>query len=163
MTAPRDLRAASQPLKKTVDAARLVAHSILGFYPVPDLSRRSESPTRHLLGQLPFFICAQKTRFAPASHLVVLTGRLPSAPPVYPPTALLQHLPLYTSPPTSAPSGSGLPQLSPPHRAASPTGPATVHGVKYEGQCHVLTGRLPSAPPVYPPDSNRFEAVDPSS
>ena len=52
---------------------------------------------------------------------------------------------------------------SPPYRAAIPTGPATVHGVVYEGQRHVLPGRLPSVPPVYPPDSNRFEEVDPSS
>ena len=70
MTGPRNLRAASQPLKQTVDAARLVAHSILGLYPVPDLSRCLESPARHLLGQLPLLIWAQKPRFAPACHLV---------------------------------------------------------------------------------------------
>ena len=70
MTAPRNLRAASQPLKQTVDAARLVAHSILGLYPVPDLSRCLESPARHLLGQLPLLIWAQKPRLAPACHLV---------------------------------------------------------------------------------------------
>ena len=70
MTAPRNLRAASQPLKQTVDAARLVAHSILGLYPVPDLSRCLESPARHLLGQLPLLTWAQKPRFAPACHLV---------------------------------------------------------------------------------------------
>ena len=70
MTAPRNLRAASQPLKQTVDAARLVAHSILGLYPVPDLSRCLESPARHLLGQLPLLIWAQKPRLAPACHIV---------------------------------------------------------------------------------------------
>ena len=70
MTAPRNLRAASQPLKQTVDAARLVAHSILGLYPVPDLSGCLESPARHLLDQLPLLIWAQKPRLAPACHLV---------------------------------------------------------------------------------------------
>ena len=70
MTAPRNLRAASQPLKQTVDAARLVAHSILGLYPVPDLSGCLESPARHLLGQLPLLIWAQKPRLAPTCHLV---------------------------------------------------------------------------------------------
>ena len=70
MTASRNLRAASQPLKQTVDAARLVAHSILGLYPVPDLSGCLESPARHLLGQLPLLIWAQKPRLAPACHLV---------------------------------------------------------------------------------------------
>ncbi len=70
MTTPRNLRAAPQPLEQTVDAAMLVAHSVLGLYPVPDIPRRLESPTRHLFGQLTFLFVAQKAGLAPASHLV---------------------------------------------------------------------------------------------
>ena len=92
MTAPRNLRAASQPLKQTVDAARLVAHSILGLYPVPDLSGCLESPARHLLGQLPLLIWAQKPRLAPACHLVAQHSfhtslSIPAHPRLYRPVA----------------------------------------------------------------------------
>ena len=140
---PRNLRAAYlQPLgSKTVDAARLVAHSILGLYPVPDLSGCLESPARHLLGQLPLLIWAQKPRLAPACHLAG-TALLPGAPPL----SIPAHPRLYR-PVVHSHSCRRLTELP------SRTGPATVHGVVYEGQRHVLPGRLPSVPPVYPPDS----------
>ena len=86
----RHLRRTSQPLEQTVHSARLVAHFILGLYPISDLARRLEAPLRHLLCQSPFFLCAQITRRTPASllmreHLLHTCLSIPAHPRLYRP------------------------------------------------------------------------------
>ena len=70
MSTTRHLRTASQPRQQRVHAARRVADCVLGLYPVPDLSRCTESSRGHLLGQLPLLLNTQIARLTSASHLV---------------------------------------------------------------------------------------------
>ena len=149
MKCARHLRRTSQPLEQTVHSAWLVAHFILGLYPISDLARRLEAPLRHLLCQSPFFLCAQITRRAPAS---LLSERAPPA-----------HLPVYTSPPMTVPSDNGPLPPRPLLRAAVLNAVATVHAAEYAVYRPALQDMLPSEPPVYPLCANPLETVDRSS
>ena len=136
------------PLKQTVDAARLVAHSILGLYPVPDLSRCLESPARHLLGQLPLLIWAQKPRFAPACHLVAQHSlhtslSIPAHPRLYRPVVHSHSCRRLTELPSR------------------PDQPQSMESCTKDNVMLCLVGCLQCRRCI--PDSNRFEEVDPSS
>ena len=109
MTGPRNLRAASQPLKRSSLHTRTLR--------IPAVLK----PARHLLGR-----DLGSKRVCPC---------LPSC------GTALPHLPLYTG----VPSGSS-------HSCRRGHSPWSVRRTM---SC--LPGRLPSVPPVYPPDSNRFE------
>ena len=135
MSTTRHLRTASQPRQQRVHATRRVADCVLGLYPVPDLSRCTESPRGHLLGQFPLLLNTQIARLT----------CLPSCERAPPP-----RLPLCTSAPTSEPFAHAPPPLSPPHRAANPTVPAIVHEAEFAECCPFVPGRLPSASPAYP-------------